>query len=102
MAPFRQYFIRFASSTDADRVVHRRGPAGSEDGGQDRQPDDHLGGGHHHYEERDHLTVERAVHPGERHERQIGRVEHELDAHEHHDRIASHQHANSADDKQDH
>ena len=36
-------------------------------------------------EERDDLAVEVPVVHGEGHERQIGRIEHELDAHEHDD-----------------
>src|SRR5262245_6571251 len=64
-------------------VVHGGRPAGTEDRHDDREPHDHLGRGHHHHEEGHDLTVERAVDPGERDERQVHRVEHQLDAHEH-------------------
>ena len=38
--------------------------------------------------------------PGERDEREVGGVEHQLDAHEHDDRVAAHQHADRADREQ--
>src|SRR5262245_15015542 len=64
-------------------VVDRGRPAGTEDRHDDREPHDHLGRGHHHHVEGHDLPVERAVDPGERDERQVHRVEHQLDAHEH-------------------
>src|SRR5215469_7968759 len=84
------------------RVVHRRGPAGPEDRHQDREADHDLRGGHHHHEERDDLAVQVPVHARERHERQVARVQHQLDAHEHHDGVAPHEHADAADHEQDH
>src|ERR1035441_6286709 len=83
-------------------VVDRRRPAGPEDRHQDREADHHPGGGHHHHEERDDLPVQVAVHPGERDERQVARVQHQLYAHEHDDGVAPHQHADGTDHEQDH
>src|SRR5215469_5849908 len=83
-------------------VVYRRGPAGPEDRHQDREADDDLRGGHHHHEERDDLPVQVPVHPRERDEGQVARVQHQLDAHEHDDGVAPHEHAGSADHEQDH
>src|SRR6516225_1778155 len=83
-------------------VVPRRGPAGPEDRHQDREADDDLRGGHHHHEERDDLPVQVPVHPRERDEGQVARVQHQLDAHEYDDRVAPHEHADPADHEQDH
>src|SRR6478735_4846388 len=74
---------------------------GAEDRHDDRQPDDHLRGGHDHDEEGHDLAGQVAVQPGERHQRQVGRVEHELDAHEHDDRVPAQQHRRGADREQD-
>src|SRR6516162_10508203 len=41
-----------------------------------------------------------AVHPRERDERQVDGVEHELDAHEHHDGVAAQQHTRGPDGEQ--
>src|SRR6201998_4143412 len=41
-----------------------------------------------------------AVHPRERDERQVDGVEHQLDAHEHHDGVAAQQHACGPDGEQ--
>src|SRR5216683_8343601 len=84
------------------RVVYRRGPAGPEDRHQDPEADHDLRGGHHHHEERDDMAVQVAVQPGERDEREIGRVQHQLNAHEDDDRVAPHEHAHAADHEEDH
>src|SRR5260221_9364439 len=84
------------------RIVHRRGPAGPEDRGQDRQAHDDLRGGHHHHEEGDDLPVEVAVHPRERDEGQVDRVQHQLHAHEDDERVPADQDAHAADHEQDH
>src|SRR3984893_18268077 len=72
-------------------IVDRGRPAGTEDRHDDRQADHDLACGDHHREEGHHLTVELTVHPGERDERQIRGIEHQLDTHEHHDRVAPQQ-----------
>src|SRR5246127_5966948 len=41
-----------------------------------------------------------AVHPRERDERQVDRVEHQLDAHEHHDGVAAQEHTRGPDGEQ--
>ena len=64
------------------------------------RPDDDLGGGDHHHEEREDDAVEVAPHVGEGDQRQVDRVEHQLDAHEHHDGVAAHQEADRADAEQ--
>src|SRR4051812_26767068 len=74
---------------------------GPEDGHDDREPDDDLGGGHHHHEERRDLAVEVAVLPGEGDQRQVGGVEHQLHAHEDHDRVAPGQDPDAADREED-
>ena len=81
-------------------VVHRRRPPGSEDGHDDRETHDDLGGGDHHDEERHDLAVQGAVDARERDQGEVDRVEHQLDAHEHHDRVLAHEHADRADREQ--
>src|SRR5689334_14021184 len=82
-------------------VVDRGRPAGTEDGHDDGQSHDDLGRSDHHDEQGDHLAVEVAAHPRERHEHQVGRVEHELDTHEHDDGVAAHEHRRTTDREQD-
>src|SRR3954453_1316815 len=83
-------------------VVDRGRASGAEDGHDDRQADDDLCGRHEHREEREDLSVEVAVHPGERHEGQVAGVQHQLDAHEHHDGVAPEQDPGTADREQQH
>src|SRR6478609_2730561 len=82
------------------RVVDGGTPPASEDGHDDRQADNHFGGGHHHHEEREDDAVEVAPDVGEGHQRQVDGVEHQLDAHEHHDRVLPDQEAHRADAEQ--
>src|SRR6478736_4724353 len=82
-------------------VVDRGRASRAEDGHDDREPDDDLGGSHHHHEEGGDLAVEVAVLLGEGDQREVGRVEHQLDAHEHHDGVAAGQHPDAADREQD-
>src|SRR5690606_9997311 len=82
-------------------VVDRGGPTGAEDGHDDREADDDLRRRDDHDEEREHLPGHVAVHAGERDEREVGRVGHELDAHEHDDRVAAQQHGRGADREED-
>src|SRR5262249_43236893 len=42
------------------------------------------------------------MHPGEGKKRKVAGVEHQLNTHEHDDRVAPHKHADSADHEQDH
>ena len=48
-------------------------------------------------EEHDHLAADVVERVGERDEREVHRVEHQLDAHEHHDHVAADEHADRAD-----
>src|SRR3954471_10474209 len=81
-------------------VVDRGRTASAENGDDDRQAHHDLCCGDNHGEEREDLTVEVAVHPRERHEREVAGVEHQLDAHEHNDRVATHEHTRRADGEQ--
>src|SRR5690606_15485682 len=57
--------------------------------------------GDHHHEEGGHLPVEVAVGAGEGDQGQVGGVEHQLDAHEDHDRVAAGQDTDAADREHD-
>src|SRR3954471_14126982 len=72
-------------------VVDRGGPSGPVDRHDDREADDDLRGGDDHHEERDDLAVDAPVRAGEGDQRQVDRVEHQFDAHEHDDGVAPHQ-----------
>ena len=65
------------------------------------EPDHDLGRRHHHHEEGGDLAVEVAVLPGEGHERQVAGVQHQLDAHEHHDGVAAREDTHAADREED-
>src|SRR3954471_2925773 len=82
-------------------VADRGGAPGPVDRHDDRQSDHDLRRGDDHHEERDDLPVEGAGGPGERDQREVDRVEHQLDAHEHDDRVAADQHADRAHGEQD-
>src|SRR6202012_1131185 len=89
-----------ASALEQVGVVDRSRFTGAENRHDDGQSDHHLAGGDDHREERHHLAVEVAVQPGERDEGQVDRVEHQLDAHEHHNRVAPQQDTGSTDGEQ--
>src|SRR5829696_113500 len=72
--------------------IDRSRPAGAENGHDDRQAHHHLTRGDHHGEKRHHLTIQVPVHAGERHERQVRGIEHQLHTHEHDNRVAAQQH----------
>src|SRR5271156_1647966 len=85
------------SALEQVRVVDRGRFTGTENRHDDRQAHHDLARGDDHGEERHHLAIEPTMHPGERDERQIDRVEHQLDAHEHHDGVAAQQHTGRSD-----
>src|SRR5207247_1055483 len=89
--------VRAPSPLEQVDVVDAGRRALAEDDHQDAEADDHLGGGHHHDEEGEDLAVEVAGGAGEGEEREVDGVEHQLDAHEHHDGVAAHQHPDHAD-----
>src|SRR5699024_10833865 len=84
------------------RLVDRGRTTRAVDGHDDRQADDDLGGGHDHNEECCQLTVQVAVQARERHKGQIGGIEHQFDAHKHHNGVAASQDADPANGEQQH
>src|SRR5215217_3304184 len=94
-------FIPSPSVLQQVGVVDRGGPSGPVDRHDDREPHDDLGGGDDHDEERHDLTVDGAVRPREGDQRQVHRVEHQLDAHEHDDGVAPDEDADGADREED-
>src|SRR5579862_2166321 len=78
----------------------RPGLTGPEHVHDDREADHDLGRGHHQHEEDEHLPVDGAVKPRERDQREVDRVEHQLDRHEDDERGAAHQHARGAHGEQ--
>src|SRR5215203_946293 len=82
-------------------VVDRGGPPGAVDRHDDGEADDDLRGGDDHDEERHDLAVDGAGGAGEGDQRQVHRVEHQLHAHEHDDRVAPHEDAHGADREED-
>src|SRR5690348_10052855 len=78
-------------------LVHVNLAAGAEDGDDDGEADHHLGGGDGQHEEDEHPALHRVQEVRERHEREVDGVEHQLDGHEHHQRVAAHEHADRAD-----
>src|SRR4051794_6333182 len=61
------------------------------------EADGDLAGGHDHHDQREDLAVAVAVHARERDQREVGRVEHELQAEEDHERVAPDEHAAGPD-----
>src|SRR3984957_10624968 len=100
--PSSQIRCVIASALEQVGVVDRSRFTGTENRHDDGQSDHHLAGGDDHREESHHLAVEATVHPGEHDEGQVDRVEHQLDAHEHHNRVAPQQDTGSADAEQQH
>src|SRR3954466_6492382 len=90
-----------ASVLQQVRVVDGRRPTGTEDGHDDREADHHLSSSDDHDEERDDLAVEVSVDAGERDQAQVDRVEHQLDAHEHDDRVTADENTGRAHAEQD-
>src|SRR5688500_5434365 len=73
-----------------------RQPA-AEDRHDQAEADGDLTGGDDHHDQREDLAVAVAVHAGEGHEREVGAVEHQLQAEQDHERVAPHEHAAGAD-----
>src|SRR4051812_17692750 len=72
----------------------------AEDGDDDRETHGGLGGGHGDHDERERVSGQIAPHAREREQRDVGGVEHELDAHQDDQRVAPDEHADDADQKQ--
>ena len=81
-------------------LVDRSGSSGSENCDDDGESDDDLGRCNDHDKERDDLAVKVAIHAGECNKGEIRGIEHELDAHEDDDRVATHEHTDRADGEQ--
>src|SRR5438132_1653979 len=90
-------------------LVHVHGRAVAVRGKDDREPDGDLGCRDHEHEHDEHAAslIERVARaelagaPREGDEREVARVQHELDAHEDHDRVAADEHTGGADEEQD-
>src|SRR5687767_8973698 len=65
-----------------------------------RQPDRRFRGGHRHHEERDDLAVHVAPVAAECDERQVHRVQHDLDREQNRDQIPAKEHSGGADGKE--
>src|SRR5688572_8068097 len=72
----------------------------AEQGDDQRQPDGRFRGGHRHHEEGDDLTVHVAAITAERDERQVHRVQHDLDRQQNRDQIPAEKDARRADGKE--
>src|SRR3954454_8389128 len=81
-----------ASVLEEVGVVDRGRAPGPVDRHDDREADHDLRGGDDHDEEGDDLPVDGPGGAGEGDQRQVDRVEHQLHAHEHDDRVAADQH----------
>src|SRR2546423_12193379 len=99
MASFKWTSLIPSSPQQRD-VVGRRGAPAPEDGDQDGQADDDLGGGHHHDEEDSDLAGAVVELAAVADQRQVDGVEHDLDAHEHDQRVAPDEEADHADGEQ--
>src|SRR5438094_644471 len=82
------------------RVVDAGRAPSPEDRHDDGEADDDLGRRHDHHEEGHDLAVQGPVDAAERDEREVRRVQHQLDAHEQDDRVAPDEHADRADGEQ--
>src|SRR5687768_16827097 len=79
------------SPLEQGQIVDVGAVLAAEDRNDDGQSDGDLRGGDDHHEQDDDVPLNRSVHTGERDEGDVDGVEHELDAHEQHERVASHQ-----------
>src|SRR5258706_3009248 len=80
---------QLASSAHGVVLVDERRLAVAEDGDDDREADGRLGGGDGHDHQRDHraVTLQIGDERAERHDAEIHRIEHQLDGHQHRDRV---------------
>src|ERR1051325_45977 len=98
---------RSEGSVDASMLVPERGEAidldvaaGAGHRDDDREAHRGLGCGHGDHDQREGVGRQIAPHAGERQQRDVGGVEHELDAHQDDQRVAAQQHADHADQEQ--
>src|SRR5262245_52859609 len=90
-----------ASALQEVDVVHVGGLLVPEDRDENGETDRHFRRGHRHDEEDEDVPVHGAVLPREGHEREVHRVQHQLDRHEDDERAPSDQHADHADREED-
>src|SRR3954447_13716746 len=86
-----------ASALQHPHVVGGGPTPSAEDRHDDGEAHGDLGGGDHQGEEHERLPAHVVELPGEGHEREVHRVQHQLDAHEHHEHVAADQHADRTD-----
>src|SRR5580698_9727660 len=82
-------------------IIHIHIPRGTERGDDDGESDRGFSGGDGNDEEGEDLSDVLQPKPRERNQQEIGGVEHELDAHQHDERIAPHDHAQHTDKEHD-
>lgn len=77
------------------------GSAPAEKLDDDRQTDRYFGGGDGNNEKDENVAIHRSVEPGKTHQRQSDRIEHQLQAHVHHQNIPAHENADKSERKQE-
>src|SRR5687767_14654572 len=82
-------------------VVGGGAGAASHERDDDAEADHDLGRGHDEHEEHDRLSADVVEVLGEGDEREVHGVEHQLDAHEHHQGVAPHHQANRTDGEEE-
>src|SRR6478735_3604255 len=80
-----------ASALQLGEIVGGGTGTGAQDRHEDAEAHHGLGGGNHHHEEHRRLAVDVAELHRQGDETQVRRVEHQLDAHDHHERVAPYQ-----------
>src|SRR5919109_1615896 len=85
------------SAPQGAKVVDVEGDPPPVGGDDDAEAHHHLAGGDHHHDQGEHLPVLVAQRAREREQRQVARVQHQLQAEQDHQRTAAQQHAGDAD-----
>src|SRR5665811_1653585 len=89
--------IRDRSSPQLRQLIHVGRGTATEDCDEDRKTDRDLCCCDHHHEQRCDLAFDEAEFVPCSDEREVDRVQHEFDGHEHHEGVASHQNTGCAD-----
>src|SRR5258707_2485385 len=84
-------FCMRALALQGVQLVHVDRAASAENRHDDGKADHHLGGGDRQHQEDEHPAVHRVQEARKGHEGQVDGVEHQLDGHEHHERVAADQ-----------
>src|SRR5215213_4918371 len=85
------------SALELSQLVDVDRQAAAEDRHDQAEADGDLAGRDDHHDQREDLAVAVPVHARERDEREVGGVEHQLDAEQDHERVAPHEHAAGPD-----